>query len=191
MSNVVKILKTEIARISKKEAKSATQAIGKSNTWLRKSVADLKKRLALLEKENKRLVAALKKFHVAQPEKADQKEGVKPRFTSRGIRALRKKLRLSQADFGTLLGTTPHAVYLWEKKEGVLNLRYKTKAAIFSIRKLNARQAKQVLAIAPSKRTRVSEEDLRKIRSSLAQEPKKQRKASKVQRKKRLVGKQS
>ena len=45
MSNVVKILKAEIARISKKEAKSATQAIGKSNTWLRKTVADLKKRV--------------------------------------------------------------------------------------------------------------------------------------------------
>ena len=31
MSNVVKVLKEEIARIRKKEAKSATQVIGKSN----------------------------------------------------------------------------------------------------------------------------------------------------------------
>jgi len=44
------------------------------------------------------------------------------------IRALRKKLRLPQADFGKLLGATPHAVYLWEKKIGALNLREKTKA---------------------------------------------------------------
>src|SRR5512136_1585150 len=102
MSNVVKILKAEIARISKKEAKSATQAIGKSNTWLRKTVADLKKRLVLLEKENKRLGAIVKKYQVAQPEKVDVKEGNKARFSSRGIRALRKKLRLSQADFGKL-----------------------------------------------------------------------------------------
>ena len=146
MSNVVKILKAEIARISKKEAKSATQAIGKSNTWLRKTVADLKKRLVLLEKENKRLGAIVKKYQAEQPEKVEQEEGKKARFTSKGINSLRKKLRLSQADFGKLLGTTPHAVYLWEKKEGALNLRDKTKAAILSVRELGAREAKEKLA---------------------------------------------
>jgi DNA-binding transcriptional regulator YiaG len=146
MSNVVKILKAEIARMSKKEAKSATQAIGKSNTWLRKTVADMKKRLVLLEKENKHLGAIVKKYQAAQPEKPDQEEGKKARFTSKGILALRKKLRLSQADFGKLLGTTPHAVYLWEKKIGALNLRDKTKAAILSVRALGAREAKEKLA---------------------------------------------
>jgi DNA-binding transcriptional regulator YiaG len=146
MSNVVKILKAEIARISKKEAKSATQGIGKSTAWLRKTVADLKKRLVLLEKENKHLVAVMKKFQVAQPEKVDAEEGKKARFSSRGIRALRKKLRLSQADFGKLLGTTPGAVHLWEKKDGALNLRDKTKAAILSVRGLGAREAKEKLA---------------------------------------------
>ena len=145
MSNVVKILKAEIARISKKEAKNATQAIGKSNTWLRKTVADLKKRLVVLEKENKRLGAIVKKYQVAQPEKVDAEEGKKARFTSRGIRALRKKLRLSQADFGKLLGITAHSVFLWEKKIGALNLRDKTKAAILGIRGLGARDAKEKL----------------------------------------------
>ena len=146
MSNVVKVLKGEIARISKKEAKSATQVIGKSNIWLRKTVADLKKRLVLLEKENKRLVVAIKKFQVEQSQKPDQEQGKKARFTSRGVRALRKKLRLSQADFGKLLGATPHAVYLWEKKDGQLSLRDKTKAAILSVRALGAREAKEKLA---------------------------------------------
>ena len=145
MSNVVKILKAEIARISKKEAKSATHAIGKSNTWLRKTVADLKKRVLSLEQENKRLAAMIKKYQAAQPEKVDQEEGKKARFASRGIQSLRKKLRLSQADFGKLLGTTAHSVYLWEKKAGALNLRDKTKAAILSIRKLSAREAKEKL----------------------------------------------
>jgi DNA-binding transcriptional regulator YiaG len=145
MSNVVKILKAEIARISKKEAKSTTQAIGKSNTWLRITVADLKKRLVLLEKENKRLIAAMKKYQVSQPQKDEKEEDKKARFSSRGIHSLRKKLRLSQADFGKLLGTTPHAVYLWEKKAGALNLRDKTKPAILSIRGLTAREAREKL----------------------------------------------
>jgi hypothetical protein len=51
MSNIAKVLKAEIMRISRKEAKGATQGIGKTNTWLRKTVADLKKRVVLLEKE--------------------------------------------------------------------------------------------------------------------------------------------
>ena len=51
MSNVAKVLKAEIARISKREAKSATQGIAKANTWLRKVVADLKKRVVLLERK--------------------------------------------------------------------------------------------------------------------------------------------
>jgi DNA-binding transcriptional regulator YiaG len=146
MSNVEKVLKTEIARISKREAKSATQGIGKSTVWLRRTVADLKKRLALLEKENKRLAAAMKRYQMAQPQVPDAEEGKKARFTSRGIHALRTKLRLSQADFGKLLGTTPHAVYLWEKKEGALHLRNKTKAAILSVEALNVREAREKLA---------------------------------------------
>jgi len=146
MSNIVKVLKAEIARISRKEARSATQGIGKSNTWLRKVVADLKKRMLSLEKENERLAATLKKYYVESPQKLDQEESKKARFTSRGIRSLRNKLRLSQADFGKLLGTTSHAVYLWEKKAGVLSLRDKTKAAILSIRGLRAKEAREKLA---------------------------------------------
>ena len=82
MSNVAKVLKAEIARISKREAKSATQGIGKSTVWLRKTVADLKKRVLSLEKENKRLTATLKKYQMAQPQKIDMEEGKKARFTS-------------------------------------------------------------------------------------------------------------
>ena len=145
MSNVVKLLKAEIARISKREAKSATQGIGKSNTWLRKIVADLKRRVVLLEKENKRLVGTVKKYQEESPGKPDE-DTKKARLTSRSIRSLRNKLRLSQAGFAKLVGVTTHAVYLWENKEGALSLRDKTKAALLSIRGLGAREAKQKLA---------------------------------------------
>jgi DNA-binding transcriptional regulator YiaG len=151
MSNVVETLKAEIARISKKEAKSATQAIGKSNTWLRKTVADLKKRVLSLEKENKRLIAAIKKYQAESPQKPDQEEGKKVRFSSRSIHSLRRKLRLSQLDFGKLVGTTPLSVYLWEKKVGALNLRDKTREALLSIRGLGAREAREKLVEAGRK----------------------------------------
>ena len=151
MSNIAKVLKAEIMRISRKEAKGATQGIGKSNTWLRKIAADLKKRVMVLEKDNKRLVATTKKDQVESPQKPDE-ETSKARLTSKGIRSLRGKLRLSQLDFGKLLGTTAHSVYLWEKKEGALKLRDKTRQALLSIRGLRAGEARTKLDEAGGKR---------------------------------------
>jgi len=151
MANVAKVLKEEISRISRKEAKSAVDPVGKSQTTLKKAVADLKKRVALLEKESKRLVGAMKKEKQATPESVPG-ETSKARITSKGIRSLRSKLRLSQADFAKLLGATPHSVYLWEKKEGALKLRDKTKAALLAIRGLGAREATERLAETETKK---------------------------------------
>jgi len=165
MSNIAKVLKAEIARISRKEAKGATQGIAKSNTWLRRIVADLKKRVVLLEKENKRLVATMKKHQVESPQKPEE-EGKRARLTSKSIRSLRSKLGLSQASFAKLVGVTTHAVYLWENKEGALSLRDKTKAALLSVRGLGAREAKQKLAEsgAKSKTVRASSSKTKKAR---------------------------
>ena len=145
MSNVAKALKEEISRISRKEAKSATGPISKSNTDLKKTVADLKKRLVALEKENKRLLAGVKKEKpVLAPEPSEETK--KARITSTTIRSLRSRLGLSQADFGKLAGVTTGAVYLWENKEGPLNLRDKTKAALLSIKGMGSREAKGKVA---------------------------------------------
>jgi DNA-binding transcriptional regulator YiaG len=157
MSDVAGVLKAEISRISRKEAKSATGAIGKSHRELKKTVADLKRRVASLEKENKRLLARKRKEQT-ESSQTPPKESRRVRFTSKIIRGLRSRLGLSQTDFGKLLGTTAHSVYLWERKEGPLRLRDKTKAALLSIRRMGAREAKEKLAEAEtkSKRTRPS-----------------------------------
>ena len=50
MPNIARVLKEEISRISRKEAKAAVAPIRKPSVRLRKDVADLKRRLALMEK---------------------------------------------------------------------------------------------------------------------------------------------
>jgi DNA-binding transcriptional regulator YiaG len=145
MSNVVKVLKAEMMRISRKEARGATQGIGRSTTWLKKVIADLKKRVVLLEKGNRSLVATMKKYQAEFSQKLDKEETSRARLSSRGIRSLRRKLRLSQLDFGKLLGTTAHSVYLWERKQGALRVRDKTREALLSIRGLSAREARTKL----------------------------------------------
>jgi DNA-binding transcriptional regulator YiaG len=141
MSNIAKALKAEISRISRKEAKSATGPIAKANSDLKKTVVDLKKRLTALENENRRLLAGVKKEKpVSAPESSEETK--KARITSTTIRSLRRRLGLSQAEFGKLAGVTTGAVYLWEKKEGPLNLRDKTKAALLSIKGMGAKTGK-------------------------------------------------
>ena len=151
MSNVAKVLKDEISRISRKEIKNSIGAVGKSQTALKKTVADLKKRIALLERERKGLMKEIKKGKaVTHPALSEETE--KARITSKSIRSLRKKLGLSQSDFAKLVGVTTHSVYLWESKEGALSLRDKTKAALLSIRGMGAREAKEKLAGGKSKK---------------------------------------
>ncbi len=145
MANVAKMLKEEISRISKKQAKSAVDPIGKTQTTLRKAVADLRKRLISLERENKRLVAAVGKEKTAGFKETTE-DDKRARITSKGVRSLRSRLGISQADLAKLLGATPHSVYLWEKRGGALRLRDKTKEAFLSIRGLGAKQAKDKLA---------------------------------------------
>ena len=144
MSNVAKVLKDEISRISRKEAKSHVAPIGKSQTALKKTVADLKRRIALLERENKRLVKETQTGKAVTPP-ALSEETEKARITSKSISSLRNRLGLTQSDFAKLVGVTTHAVYLWENKEGALKLRDKTKAAILSVRGFGAKAAKEKL----------------------------------------------
>lgn len=155
MANVAKVLRAEIVRISRKEVKTAVGEIGKSNRRLKKTVAELKRSVALLEKENKRLVARGRKHQTETPQMPAE-EAKNARITSRGIRSLRSRLGLTRSDFAKLVGTTAHSVYMWERKEGALKLRGNSIAAVLSVRGLGAREAKRRLAGAGAKGNRRS-----------------------------------
>lgn len=144
MTNVAQVLKAEITRISRKETRNVVGDVLKTNKGLKKTVADLKKRVTQLEKENKRLLRSQTKEQVASRE-IPEETAKKARLTAKGIRSLRGRLRLTRAGFAKLVGTTAHSVYLWETKEGALKLRGSTKAALLSIRGLGAREAKKRL----------------------------------------------
>jgi DNA-binding transcriptional regulator YiaG len=161
MANVAKVLRDEISRIGRKEAKSAADPISKSNIGLKKIVADLKRRIAALEKENKQLTAAIgKEGAKTTPKSLEEPE--KARITSKSIRGLRSKLGLSQADFAKSVGVSVQSVHLWETKEGTLNLRDKTREALISIRGLGAKEAKDKLAGGEPKKRRTSVSSLKR-----------------------------
>jgi len=143
MANIAQVLKEEIARISRKEAKKLLEKLQKDNARLKHDTADLKRRVAVLERTNKKLVktAEINKQNDAPSE--DEIQRLRP--TGAMIRRLRDKLNLTQGDIGILLGVTGQSVYQWERKGGRLRLRQTTLAAFANVRKMGRREAEAAL----------------------------------------------
>ena len=144
MANIMTALKAEISRTARKEVKAAIAPIRKPANTTRLTLADLKRRVAALEQENKRMAASLSK--IPQPAPAEEPAKVKGWISGKGILSMRRKLGLSQETFAQLVGVSPNAVYNWERKSGMLRLRAKTQAAVMAARELGAREAKAKLA---------------------------------------------
>jgi DNA-binding transcriptional regulator YiaG len=145
MPKLAEVLRGEIIRISRREARIATAGIREAKIRLTKTVADMKRKIAKLQGENKWLVAAEKKRLAQKPQMAPE-PSKKARLTSKGIRRLRRKLGVSQADLAKLLGASTQTVHMWETKEGPLRLRGNTLAAVLSARDMGAREAKRRIA---------------------------------------------
>ena len=139
MPNLTKMLNDEIRRLARKEVKAALATTQKTNQALKKSVSDLKKRVAQLEREKKALSIQIKRTVEAVPSTSEEQTA---RITAKGVRSLRRKWSLTREEFAKLLGVSPQAVYQWESKEGALNLRSEPKAAYIAVRDLGAKEAR-------------------------------------------------
>ena len=95
-------------------------------------------------------IAKNQRFVSANEDVSDKKA----RFTGKGMRSLRKKMRLSLEAFGKLVGVSKVSVYKWGLKNGPLRLRHTTRATILVIRNFGATEAKAKLAeMVPVKKT--------------------------------------
>ncbi len=145
MPNVMKVLRDEVTRLARKEVKASVSKVHKPTVQLKHDVASLKRIVVGLAKDNKRIQGMMDQIVKPQPAPTPEAAG-KARLTGKGIRSLRRKLRLSQVDFGRLIGVTAQAVVNMEKKSGPLAVRKITRAAILVIRGMGAREAKAKLA---------------------------------------------
>ena len=145
MSSFVDQLKSEISRIARKEIRAETRALKKANAQYRADIAALKRRLAETERAMTRLAngagRAAARGGAAQPE-AGSAQGL--RFRVGGFASLRKKLGLSAAEMGKLIGVSAQSVYHWET--GKSRPRAAQLAAIASVRKLGKREVAARLA---------------------------------------------
>ncbi len=140
MSTFAHKLKAEISRLAKKEIRAETQALKKATGQYRSEIASLKRRLAGLEAQIKKLGKSSARAAVA----VDAADETKLRFRAGGFASLRKKLGLSAADMGQLLGVSAQSVYHWES--GKARPRASQLQAIAAMRKLGRRAVAAQLA---------------------------------------------
>ncbi len=145
MPDIVRVLREEIIRLARKEVKAATAGIKKDNAKLKRTVADHKRRLAQLERDNKYLLAQAKKLRETVVKPPDD-EVEKARITAKMIKSIRDRLGLFQAEFAGILGVATNTVQFWEQKEGRLTFRNpETKAAIVSLRGMTKAEVAELL----------------------------------------------
>ena len=140
MPNLAALLKSEISRIARKEVRAETQAFKKASAQYRADIAALKRRIASLESALKKLG----KTSLVSRKAAEASTPQSLRFRVGGFAALRKKLGLSAAEMGQLLGVSAQSVYHWES--GKSKPRAAQLAAIAQVRKLGKREAAARLA---------------------------------------------
>ncbi len=141
MSNLASALKDEISRISRKEIRRETASLKKSSASYRSDIAALKRRVQELERQLRRVGRGGER---AVPAAANE-ESVSPgaRFSARSMASQRKRLGLSAAECGLLIGASAQSVYNWE--EGKARPRPQHLPAIFALRSLRRGQANQIL----------------------------------------------
>lgn len=143
MPNIAAVLKSEIARIARKEVRSQTEEFRKSSAQYRSHVAALRKRIDALERQLKRVGKTSARGPQAAAE-SDDDQGTSRRFSAARLAAQRKKLGLSAADFATLLGVSGQSVYKWEHGES--RPRARQLEAIAAVRGIGKREAAARLA---------------------------------------------
>ena len=141
MSNVASVLKEEIARVARKEIRRETSSLKRSSTTYRSEIAGLKRRVHELERQLRRVGRSKE----SSPASAANEDTISAgtRFSARSMASQRRRLGLSAAECGLLIGASAQSIYNWE--EGKARPRAQHLPAIFALRNLGRRQANEIL----------------------------------------------
>lgn len=142
MPNIASILKSEIARVARKEIRAETLQLKKAVSAYRAQITTLKRRTQALEQQLRSLGRRGAKAEV--PGEADAGPMATFRFSAKGLKSHRKRLGLSAHECGILLGASGQSVYKWE--DGKARPRAKHLPAIAALRTLGRKQAAAILA---------------------------------------------
>jgi DNA-binding XRE family transcriptional regulator len=139
MPNIASVLREEILRLARKETRSQTTATKKAAAQHGRDIAELKRRVAALQRQVNSLLKRASKGDPSTPSAKDANGSGKLRFVAKGLRSHRQRLGLSAGDFGTLVGASGQSVYAWET--GKTAPRREQVAKIAAVRSMGKREA--------------------------------------------------
>ncbi len=144
MPNFTKMFQEEVRRLARKEFKASLENVRRDLVETRRAVSQLRKTVASLQKENKRIAEKVVKGALQRaPEETEEKD--RARISSKTIRTMREKLGLTQVEMGKLLDVSSQSVYQWERRGGRLRLRNATRKAVLELKKIGVREARRRL----------------------------------------------
>jgi len=152
MPNIATVLREEILRLARKEARKQTDPLKKASAQYRRDIAELKRRLSEVQRK---LGPLQKQVFQGTPAPAAEPSDGRVRFTAKGLRSQRQRLGLSAADYGKLIGVTGQTVYSWERETA--RPRRQQVMRIAALRQLGKRDAQarlEQLAHGAGKRSR-------------------------------------
>ena len=142
MANVASVLKEEFARVARKEARRETAALKKASAAYRSEIAALKRRALEIERLLRQVARSNRREAPAAASDDAPADGT--RFSARSMASQRRRLGLSAAECGLLVGASAQSIYNWE--EGKTRPRAQHLPAIFALRKLGRREAGEIVA---------------------------------------------
>ncbi len=149
MPNLAAVIKAEITRLAKREAKSVTADLKRASVRYRTEIAMLKRHLGQQEREIKLLKKQTQQQQGQSQPAEDELEGV--RFSARSVKAQRSRLGLSAANYGKLVGVSGLTIYAWE--QGKSHPRQAQLAALVAVRGIGKREAlKKLTEVTPKKK---------------------------------------
>jgi DNA-binding transcriptional regulator YiaG len=137
MPNLAATLKQEIRRLARREIRAEISSTRRAAVQHRREIAALKKLLRVQQRKIAALATKVPEISAVAAAGDAATEGA--RFSARSVRAQRKRLKLSAADFGKLIGVSGQTVYHWE--QGQARPRKAQFAALITVRGLGRREA--------------------------------------------------
>jgi DNA-binding transcriptional regulator YiaG len=140
MPNIAAVLREEILRLARKEIRTQTNVLRKASAQYRKDIAEMKRRVADLQRK---VIPLEKQVLKNAPSQAAEVDSDHVRFTAKGLRSQRKRLDLSAANYGKLIGVTGQTIYSWEQETS--RPRKQQFAPIAALRQIGKREAQDRL----------------------------------------------
>ncbi len=140
MPNIAKVLREEIQRLAKKQVKADVRAVKRESVRLKKSVADLRRQVAALDRTSRELVKKVTPVVAIKDNEQAAERAATLRPTSKSLKTLRARLGLTQVQFGKLLGVSGQAVVQWARRQGRVRMRKTTLTALAGIQNIGKRE---------------------------------------------------